>query len=90
MLLSCSLLFQPPNNDDFNYENVLEIFVDKHTVGTYTNLIEGCRRQEYELLLLRNSEMYLINYPYKRDNKMIYPVRLSNITDHVGEFEESF
>ncbi|MCH1672941.1 toxin [Enterococcus faecalis] len=85
--MSCSLLYDPPNHDYFDYENVLEIHVDEQTVGVYTNLIQGCRRSEFELLILRNAQMYLIDYPYRRNNRMIYPVRLSNITDHIGSYD---
>lgn len=85
--MSCSLLYDPPNHDYFDYENVLEIHVDEQTVGVYTNLIQGCRRSEFELLILRNAQMYLIDYPYRRNNRMVYPVRLINITDHSGSYD---
>ncbi|EPH70493.1 hypothetical protein D929_02337 [Enterococcus faecalis 02-MB-P-10] len=81
--MSCSLIFDPPRHDYFDYESVLEIHVDEQTVGVYTNLIEGCQRLEYELLILRNSQMYLIDYPYRQKNRMIYPVRLNNVTDDI-------
>lgn len=84
--MSCSLLYDPPNHDYFNYENVLEIYVDAQTVGVYTNLIEGCRRSEFEILILRNAHLYLIDYPYKKGNRMVYPMRLRNITDCISPF----
>lgn len=82
--MSSSLIYDPPNMKDFNHEHVLEIFVDKGTVGVYTNLIPGCGRGECELLILRNSLMYLLDYPYKRNGRTVYPVRLHNNPDSSG------
>lgn len=79
--MSCSLLFDPPNHDYFDYNHILEIYVDRQTVGVYTNLIKGCRRSEFELLLLRNAKMYLIDYPYVRGDRQIYPMRLKNVVN---------
>lgn len=84
--MSCSLLFDPKDKEFFNYKNVLELHVDKHTVGAYVNLIQGCERYEYELLILRNAQMFLIDYPYERENRMVYPMRLRNITDSISPF----
>lgn len=85
--MSCSLLFDPPDKQHFNHhQNVLELHVDEHTVGAYVNLIQKCERYEYELLILRNAQMFLIDYPYKRENRMVYPMRLRNITDSISPF----
>lgn len=79
---SCSLLFNPPDKSFFDYNNVLELYIDQYTAGVYVNLISSCKRQEFELLILRNSQSYLIDYPYKKNNLTIYPMRLRNIVGY--------
>lgn len=82
--LSCSLLKKPDRCDDFDYNNILEIYVDKGTVGVYTGLISNNNKWEYEILILRKARMYLLDYPIKdrENNKKIYKVRLHNIVNH--------
>lgn len=69
------------NNEKFKTDSILEIFIDKGTACVYTNLIKGCHRGEFELLILRNATMYLIDYPHKKDGKTFYPIRLKNIPE---------
>lgn len=69
------------NNEKFKTDSVLEIFIDKGTACVYTNLIKGCHRDEFELLILRNATMYLIDQPYDQDGKTFYPIRLINIPE---------
>ena len=80
-LSTCLLNSKPLKNSEFDYNKVLEIYVDKGTACVYTNLIRGCHRGEIELLVLKNATMYLIDYPYKKDGKTFYPIRLKNIPD---------
>lgn len=75
--LSCTLLKQKSIRSEFeDANNILKIFVNKDTLGVYTNLLQGNNRQEYEVILLKDTKLYLIDYPYidTATGKYIYEV----------------
>lgn len=88
--MSCTLLFDPPNNAAFDYPDVLEIYVSSQSIGVYTNLLDGCRRAEFELLLQKNSKLVLIDYPYRKGHRTVYPVHLMNNMDSLQFLNDHF
>lgn len=74
--ISTSLVKGIVNSDEAysDHNNLLNIYVPKHTVGIYVNGI--AKRTEQELLLFPNGYFRLIKKPYNEGNKMIYESEL--------------